>query len=394
MNQLWQGPNVDRAQIDQIIDAENRLSAARDRAIVKLEEQARAQLHAMNQDLTMRFISANAYGDPAATRDVELTSFDWSADRQRVTFAENLVNTFGEAYKETEEYAAEIAFLEKTLGAERVALLKKHSMDAEALAKQESADLLAIAKQEAADLLAIAKAKRSTNYVAEDLTTRFLTAANDNSPQGLQYAALYNYDTKAAREKTAMLEDYAAVWGEMAHTSQEYADLIVLIDKTQAAERLSIVRNFNKQFEQTAAGVLNGLTNYARGLQTSALSPLNDQNQYQLAATQFNTTSAGALSGDARSLRNLQATADSFLNTSRIANGSGIAYAADFDRVLKVLEQVSDMPADALTGIFFREVQEEQTQLLVNEIRDLKTEVVNLRLQQKISSSAPDRVAA
>ncbi|WP_179194681.1 hypothetical protein, partial [Acetobacter persici] len=93
--------------------------------------------------------------------DADLVNFDVSAAQQIQQMQDNWESYLGETYTSNQDYASQMADLEKTLGAERIAIQKTYA-DKAAEAAQEAADKQAEAAKEAAD-----KAAQAAQEAAE-----------------------------------------------------------------------------------------------------------------------------------------------------------------------------------------------------------------------------------
>lgn len=232
--------------------------------------------------------------------------------------------------------------------------------------------------------------------IDESLVVRLANAnaTNTKDPTQINNAALFAFDVAATQERKALDKDITDTFGDGARAMQSYADQMVLLDKTLAAERLTIAANFNDRYTGIAMGAVAGLSNYIRNLETSPLSGLSPQDQYALALNRFQSNSANASAGDVSAIQGFQATADSLLNTSRVVNGSGALYARDFNNVVQAGDSVSRLDPGTLTASVFITETRSANAVLVDELRQLREEVARISQQRSVSALLPERVGA
>lgn len=256
------------------------------------------------------------------------------------------------------------------------------------------------------------------------LNARYLTAhaAVTGSSGDAQTAALYAFDLNADSERKQFSDSLVNTFGDAFKSTQAYADQITLEEKTLAEERLAIQKQYGdasaqqeaatakqaeQQAEQQAAAAaqrmaqataaaaqgIAGILNYAKKLNISGSSPLSPTSQYYLSGVQLLDTAGKAYTGDPTSIGNLPGAADDFLSHSREINGSGAAYVTDFNNVQNALAGVANIPSDALTNSFVAAETRTQTATLVDQLQQLKDEIVTLRQLVSQSGLTPARVA-
>lgn len=86
--------------------------------------------------------------------------------------------------------------------------------------------------------------------------------------------------------------------------------------------------------------------------------------------------------------------ADALLAGSRVVNGSGAAYAADFTRVLEAIGRVGSATPDTLTASVLAAETRTQTQQLTDALAEVRKAVEAVRAQLQQGSAAPARIAA
>lgn len=328
----------------------------------------------------------------ATPREAELYSFDLSADQQKRQWRQQMLDLWGTAFETTDAYKARMTALEETLGAERLAVVRKYADEAVA-AEQARAEQMR-QQQERIRLIG-----EGTN----DLWAR-LSSAEGDPRQG----ELIQFEVGARQQWKDLSEELVSVYGASFQQTQDYADRMALLERVLNAERLAIVQKYardstsaeaqaavdrlreqeraaaeaarlQEQARDAAGGVLSGLADYARSLRAGDRNPASPMAQYDDAVRQFQAVSGAASAGDFRSARELSGYADTLLQASREVNGSGMGYARDFERVQQALEGVASVPLDTLTASAAAEQSREQTAAITDELGRLRAEVTALR---------------
>jgi hypothetical protein len=338
-------PAIQMAQ--QLGYAEADLAKARDDAIAKAKEQANFTMDQTIRGITGRYLTATAT-TPAAQQAAALFNFDTQAAAQKRQLDQQITSIWGDAARQTAAYNQQMATLDKTLAAERLAIAQQFTDQATALAKQ-------AAKQFADAQASIHKYDQSLNVRYATAAAQVSGAANDN-----QSAALYAFDIQAQQERDAFVQTLVDTYGASVKATQGYAAQLALEDKTLAEERLAIQKQYadqakqlqeqqQQQAQQSVVSVLQGIDQYAKSIQQGSLSALSAQDQYLLAQRQFNAVSGAAQAGDFASAQQLTGYANAFLTASRNENGSGLQYATDYQAVVAALNSVAAQTPDQLT---------------------------------------------
>lgn len=365
------------------------------------EAQGKAQeavIKAMLQEVddaqeAIRIRGVTARGEP---QQAELYSFDLNAEQQKRQWRRQMLDLWGTAFETTDAYRARMTALEDTLGAERLAIVRKYAEEAAAV--------------EAARAQAEADRRERVKGLAEsvnDLWARLATANGD--PQA---GELMQFEIGARRQWDSLSSELIATFGESFRQTEDFAARMALLERTLDAERTAIVQKYAEQAtaaerqaaeqrlaaqqraeeeaarmreqaerdaRDAATGVLASLTDYARSLRTGDRNPASPLARYDDASREFQAVSGAAAAGDFRSASELSGYADTLLAASREINGSGARYAADFGRVQQALQGVADVRPDVLTASAAAEQTREQTQVLRDALSDLRAEVVALR---------------
>lgn len=106
--------------------AEVNLTEAREKAIQVARDSAGAAINNIDRSFLIRRNMAlgTTTDNPRLLIDATLMTFDAETDAQRKAFSAELLSIYGDAFKETEAYAARIKLLEEVRGAERVVSVK------------------------------------------------------------------------------------------------------------------------------------------------------------------------------------------------------------------------------------------------------------------------------
>lgn len=339
----------------------------------------------------------------ATPQEAELYNFDLSADQQKRQWRQQMLDLWGTAFETTDAYRARMTALEDTLGAERLAIVRKYAEEAAAV--------------EAARAQAEAERRDRIAALGEgvtDLWARLAIAQGD--PQS---GELMQFEISARAQWNTLSRELIATFGESFRETEDFAARMALLERTLDAERLAIVQKYAEQAgaaereaaeqrlavqrraeeealrmqeeaarmreeaeraaRDAAGNVLSGLADYARSLRVGDRNPGSPTAQYQDAVRQFQAVSGAAAAGDFRSARELSGYADTLLQASREVNGSGLAYARDFERVQAALEGVAAVPLDTLTASAAAEQTREQTTAITDELSRLRAEVTALR---------------
>jgi hypothetical protein len=187
------------------------LTAAQAAGEAKIRDIANKQINDFDTTLRLRKMVAQG-ADP---QTIELQSFDQSARQQRDAFKEQMTGLFGDAFTSSQYYADQMALLEDTLGAERLAIVKKY-----------------------ADLM-VAQEKQIRTF-DEDLAVRLSNA----TPGDARGKELFAFDVGAQRQRTSFDEQLVGIYGDAFRNTAAYADQMKLLENVLGAERLQIVKKY------------------------------------------------------------------------------------------------------------------------------------------------------
>ena len=124
-----------QAYADQINLMERVHGAERAEIVRKYAEAITAAWKALaraDEDFNIRINAATKSAGPYDDLNKELYSFDVRANRERQDFSDGMIASFGEAFRSTKAYADQMALEERTLGAERLAIIRKYNEQIEA----------------------------------------------------------------------------------------------------------------------------------------------------------------------------------------------------------------------------------------------------------------------
>jgi hypothetical protein len=165
---------------DKLEWAEYDLIDARERAVQIANDNVAREVQQFDRSLLSRRIAAEGIveNNPRKQLDAMLLEFDAATVAQRREWGDQLASLYGDAFRETDRYAEQIAALEATRGAERLAAAKSY--------------LDAIAGAETQRAQAMQQAAGAANGIIQGITSyaRGLTFANDNPlTPGQRYSA-------------------------------------------------------------------------------------------------------------------------------------------------------------------------------------------------------------
>jgi tape measure domain-containing protein len=361
-----------------------------------------------NRRADMMEYDARAQGETLAYRktleDLSITDAEMSANMARLTEVQGK-----EREAIYEKYETDIR--NWVIGTYNVLTNRTSSFEASLRALNEQYDTAtAVARELGYSELALSEARQQASadlYAVRDaqmlglrqsLTVRNLRLNGTDASN--KTADLMEFDLSAVQEKMS----FKKAMFDLGMTAAEISIEMVRLEETLGAERLSIIKKYadaiadverakRESAQQDAISMLDGISEYIRGLRTGDSSPLDAQAQYRLASSEFGTISAKASAGDANAMAKLTGYADIFINASRNLNGSGTTYVQDFDRVVAALEQVVDQGPDTLTASFMARTTETQTTTLVASLTAVKEEITALRREVRQQATTPERVS-
>jgi trimeric autotransporter adhesin len=353
------------------------LSTAWDSAVKQAQDAVAAVINGINQGLEERDQAATAR-TPFDQQSNALFAFDAKSQPQRDALSAQLVSIYGDSIKSTQGYADQMALLEKTLGDERLAIIK--SSNAQIVQAQ-----MAVTANDNAE------------------TGRYLTAYASVSGNATDAASaqLFNFDVSAQQQRTALSTQLIALYGDTITATAGYADEMRRLEKTLGEERLALVKSTNAQIaaattqaQGSATQFVTALRTYVTGLSQGSNSVLSPLAKLNAAQATFDTTASQARSGNATAMTALQTTSDALITAARAYYGSSSGYVGVFNQVIDAIQNVAEKPADTLTASFLALQTQTQTTTLVEQLEMLRAEVAGLRADVNRGAATPLRIAA
>jgi tape measure domain-containing protein len=136
--------------------------------------------------------------------------------------------------------------------------------------------------------------------------------------------------------KVMLLAESFAEWADMAGSASQAVEEARDNLRDAYEREKSAIEEVQEKWESFA----KSLRDFKADLITSDLSPLTNQEKYATLRAQFESTRAAAMSGDEDAIGKFESIAREFLTFSREFNASGVAYTADFQRVLDATTQL------------------------------------------------------
>ena len=337
--------------------AESDLVAAREQALTVATANAQQVLNDIDLGLSQRLLAATGKSTDALT--AAISAFDAAAARQRKQFDAELLTLLGDQAKTHESYTSRIAALETALGEERLAIVKSYND----------------------------KFAESQMGIQRGIEERFFRLSGNTAS-----AQLHLLGINAATE----IETLRKSLTDLGSTSEHIANTISVLTVVQEAERQAFLDNLGAHENttrntaaDTASGVIRSITDYARGLQFGAESPLSATAQLDAANRQFDAVRGAAAAGDFASAQQLTGFAEVLRSAARNVFGSGVGYVDVIKKITDALEPISTMaPEKLITSVITTETRA-QTQTLSADLMELKSVLVQVRDSIRAGSGAP-----
>jgi hypothetical protein len=357
------------AVTERLRQAEDQLAAARDRQTQRILDAARDNMTNYDAALNVRYLAATA--DPLTAR---LAAMDESARLQKAELDRTLVDMWGESIRAAQAYADQMALLDRTLVAERVAIQTEANRVAAAQA-QAAADATAAAI--AATTAAAAQAAAEAAAVAAE-NTAWVRDVYDVLIQDNSAAAAF------ARELQALNDNFdAAATKARALGLSEAALSVARARQLQAARDRRDLEGL-----QVIAAQQTTLTHFLDALQVSGASPAD---RLSLAQQGFGNALDAARQADIRNadLAAVTEAAGTLIEAGRSFYATG-AGAADLERFVRAsIESLGaqlDLPAfggDLERGLAAAvNPLKDELAMLRDEVTALREELRTSRLQR------------
>jgi len=229
---------------------------------------------------------------------------------------------------------------------------------------------------------------RSLTESGQSVKARLLAAQGNQ-----QGADLMDFDLSATQQRRQLAESWKGFLGDAYTGNKTYLQQATDLDRTLAAERLAIQKQYadkavetakqeRDQASNSAASVVSNLLDFAKGLSTSSYSPLSAEAQYRAANDNFSTIANKAGQGDYEALQSMRSAAEALLTQSMSYNGSGQDYAADYTRIQQMLLTVGNSKPEVLTASAMKAIETDSTRTLVAALNELR-ELMNKQLAEQ-----------
>jgi hypothetical protein len=354
---------------ERLRQAEDQLAAARDRQTQRILDAARDNMTNYDAALNVRYLAATA--DPLTAR---LAAMDESARLQKAELDRTLVDMWGESIRAAQAYADQMALLDRTLVAERVAI-------------QTEANRIAAAQTQAA-AEATASAIAAANAAAAQAAAEAAAVAAENAAWVRDVYDVLIQDNSAAaafaRELQALNDNFdAAATKARALGLSEAALSVARARQLQAARDRRDLEGL-----QVIAAQQTTLTHFLDALQVSGASPAD---RLSLAQQGFGNALDAARQADIRNadLAAVTEAAGTLIEAGRSFYATG-AGAADLERFVRAsIESLGaqlDLPAfggDLERGLAAAvNPLKDELAMLRDEVTALREELRTSRLQR------------
>ena len=212
-------------------------------------------------------------------------------------------------------------------------------------------------------------ADQNASLAQSDLSVQARYMAATGNQEG---ADLLNQQVSGDQAIAQLQESWRGYLGDTYAQNATYQQQMADLDKTLAAERLEIqqqyagnslaqLQQYNSSALQSVTSVFSSLTSYVQDLATSDASPLSIQTQYGVANANLTSDYQAAMGGDYDALSRVQSDAQTYLTLAKQWDGSGTAYADDFQRVLTMLQSIGNLGSDTFTASLAKTLFQQNT---------------------------------
>lgn len=212
-------------------------------------------------------------------------------------------------------------------------------------------------------------ADQNTSLAQSDLSVQARYMAATGNQEG---ADLLNQQVSGDQAIAQLQESWRGYLGDTYAQNATYQQQMADLDKTLAAERLEIqqqyagnslaqLKQYNASALQSVTSVFSNLSSYAQDLATSDASPLSIQAQYGVANDNLTSDYQKAMGGDYDALSRVQSDAQTYLTLAKQWDGSGTAFAQDFQRVLTMIQSVGNLGSDTFTASLAKTLFQQNT---------------------------------
>lgn len=260
--------------------------------------------------------------------------------------------------------------------------LKKKYQDAATTAQSYGLDAQALLDKGNA-IAAKMIADENTSLAQSDLSVqaRYMAATGDQED-----ADLLNQQVSGDQAIAQLQESWRSYLGDTYADNATYQQQMTDLEKTLAAERLEIqqqyagdsldqLKQYNSSALQSVTSVFSSLNSYVQDLETSDASPLSVQDQYGAANDNLTSDYQKAMGGDYDALSRVQSDAQTYLSLAQQWDGSGTAYADNFQKVLTMLQSLGNLGADTFTASLAKTLFQQNTDATLQ----VKTAIQNMQ---------------
>lgn len=226
----------------------------------------------------------------------------------------------------------------------------------------------------------LANAKTQLDQADQSVQARYMAATGNQ-----EGADLLNQQVSGDQEIQQLQDNWRSYLGDTYADNATYQQQLTDLEKTLAAERLKIqqtyagtslaqLEQYSSSALQSVTSVFSNLSTYAQDLATSNVSPLSVQAQYGVANDNLTSDYQKAMGGDYDALSRVQSDAQSYLSLAQQWEGSGTAYAQDFEKVLSMLQSIGNLGSDTFTASLAKTLFQQNTDATLQ----VKTAIQNM----------------
>lgn len=226
----------------------------------------------------------------------------------------------------------------------------------------------------------LAAARTQLDQADQSVQARYLAATGNQ-----EGADLLNQQVSGDQEIQQLKDNWKSYLGDTYADNATYQQQMTDLEKTLAAERLKIqqtyagnslaqLEQYSSSALQSVTSVFSSLSSYTQALATSNVSPLSVQAQYGAANDNLTSDYQKAMGGDYDALSRVQSDAQTYLTLAQQWDGSGTAYAQDFEKVLGMLQSIGNLGSDTFTASLAKTLFQQNTDATLQ----VKTAIQNM----------------
>lgn len=226
----------------------------------------------------------------------------------------------------------------------------------------------------------LAAARTQLDQADQSVQARYLAATGNQ-----EGADLLNQQVSGDQEIQQLKDNWKSYLGDTYADNTTFQQQMTDLEKTLAAERLKIqqtyagnslaqLEQYSSSALQSVTSVFSSLSSYTQALATSNVSPLSVQVQYGAANDNLTSDYQKAMGGDYDALSRVQSDAQTYLTLAQQWDGSGTAYAQDFEKVLGMLQSIGNLGSDTFTASLAKTLFQQNTDATLQ----VKTAIQNM----------------